>query len=523
MAGHVFIVPGSIRRLACDAWLIPCSRSAKPDRFRPEHWPRGFAWPKPPDPDQWYTWRQRAFRIDLPTELRHEPRAWLVNVGYNPDSGQGEEEFYEASVREALRKALADLRPPYVPHRRVAPLLAMPFLGSGHGMRKRYERGRLLEALLKVVRSEMDRVEETIDVALVTYGAAATAAAQHARESLGWGWPDLDGPLRQHAARLAERAERDSLAAFLGAGVGVGAGLPTWNEMIDRLGTKHNLPPEVRKFLQDPARDVLDRASYLAAVIGGPAVLRDTIRDVIRGHPRYSLSHGLLAGLPVTEAITTNYDELFEWAWQGVDAEGPAVPTSYIPHRWTADHRRWLLKLHGCVTAPESIVLTRENYIRFSHQWAALEGLLQATLLNRHVLFVGFSLSDPNFIRILDAVRRIVRPAEAPALKGRPFGTALMIKGDEMLRYLYQHDVEWLSLGDESRAGRRLELFLDCLLARTRAPAHLLDDDFESLSRDDEPLRKELLRLAAALPSGPRSPAWDRVEALLREFGWRPR
>src|SRR5262245_35192562 len=39
MAGHVFIVRADIRKLACDAWLMPCSRTARPDGiwFLPDH------------------------------------------------------------------------------------------------------------------------------------------------------------------------------------------------------------------------------------------------------------------------------------------------------------------------------------------------------------------------------------------------------------------------------------------------------------------------------------------------------
>ena len=35
----------------------------------------------------------------------------------------------------------------------------------------------------------------------------------------------------------------------------------------------------------------------------------------------YSLTHGLLAGLPVAAVVTTNYDELFEAAWRGAQAD----------------------------------------------------------------------------------------------------------------------------------------------------------------------------------------------------------
>ena len=36
---------------------------------------------------------------------------------------------------------------------------------------------------------------------------------------------------------------------------------------------------------------------------------------------RYSITHGLLAGLPVNAVVTTNYDALFETAWRAADKE----------------------------------------------------------------------------------------------------------------------------------------------------------------------------------------------------------
>ena len=69
----------------------------------------------------------------------------------------------------------------------------------------------------------------------------------------------------------------------------------------------------------------------------------------------------------------------------------------------------WLLKMHGCVTHPEDIVLTRyfnydwnamghciyinmmwrEDYIRYHERRQALAGIVQAFLITKHMLFIG--------------------------------------------------------------------------------------------------------------------------------------
>jgi uncharacterized short protein YbdD (DUF466 family) len=71
---------------------------------------------------------------------------------------------------------------------------------------------------------------------------------------------------------------------------------------------------------------------------------------------------------------------------------------------------RWILKMHGTVSHPEEIVLTKQDYIRYHERFAALAGIVQSTLLTRHLFSVGFSLDDDNFQRIFDSVRKARHP-----------------------------------------------------------------------------------------------------------------
>ena len=114
------------------------------------------------------------------------------------------------------------------------------------------------------------------------------------------------------------------------------------------------------------------------------------------------LSHSLLAALPVNEIVTTNYDTLFEMACQGVNRE-----LAILPYQPNAAKRRWLLKLHGSVGQGD-IVLTRDDYLHLAHLRGALAGIVQALLVTRHLLFVGYSLSDDDFHQIVYDVRTAV-------------------------------------------------------------------------------------------------------------------
>ncbi len=194
----------------------------------------------------------------------------------------------------------------------------------------------------------------------------------------------------------------------------------------------------------------------------------------------------MLASLPVSEAATTNYDTLFESAWEAVDS-----PIATLPEKPVKNAHRWLLKLHGSVTdTTRELVLCREDYLRLGASDAALAGLVHAMLITRYMLFVGFSLTDDTFHRIAHDVRAALGPADKrPA--NEPFGTALTLTANEVRRELWAGDVEFVDAG----SPRGLEIFLDRLLFETADPLkHFFDETFSGLLDDDERAIAEQIR-----------------------------
>ena len=82
--------------------------------------------------------------------------------------------------------------------------------------------------------------------------------------------------------------------------------------------------------------------------------------------------------------------------------------------------------MHGCVTKPEDIILTRGDYIRYAERHAALSGVCQSLLLTKHMLFVGFSLDDDNFHKIFDSVKKSV-PTAPEGTCWKKLGTVLQV------------------------------------------------------------------------------------------------
>jgi hypothetical protein len=332
--------------------------------------------------------------------------------------------------------------------------------------------------------------------------------------------------LQEEAEFLAGKASQGELALFVGAGVSASAGLPLWYGLLVTLATSAGMPENERQGLQE--LDPMDQAAIIEGRLGGAVSLQEAIRKVFTGE-HYSLAHAFLAALPVAEVVTTNYDQLFELACRAV-GRTPSV----LPHAIRPDAKRWVLKMHGCVSHPEDIVLTRGDYLGYAERRAALAGIVQALLITRHMLFVGFSLKDDNFHRIADAVRRAVRPFANPESMVAPFGTTLTLVRNPLVEELWKKDLRWVSMAglDQSpsraggteailEAGRRLEIFLDYLLAETRDAAHLLDDRYRAvLTEPERALSESLLQFKqAALPKAREAPAWAQIEKLLAGLG----
>ncbi|SFC33989.1 SIR2-like domain-containing protein [Nocardioides terrae] len=425
MSGHLFVVHGRLEALVHDAAVVPTDDDfAFEDTWSPV---LGDADPAALRPEGWPGAGHGRCADGRPL--------WFVSVG----PGLAAEELVARATAIAREVADAGVEPAL---NRVMPLLAVPVIGiegGGHSDDRGEVVRLLLQALLDVV------ADCPLDVALVTPERSVHGAAQHVRGEVR---PDrfADEQLDE-AARLGTLARKGRLALFFGAGLSVPAGLPGWRAMLDRLAQEAGTDPERLGRLSR-----LDQAQLLQRRLPqlGEAVVRS-----LGEHDRPSLGHALLADLGCREAATTNYDQLYERAVEATGRPRPAV----LP--WEAVGDSWLLKLHGDVSRPESVTLTRRDFVRFDADVRPAGALLQALLLTRHLMLVGASLDDDNVVRLL---REVEVFREDCGLSG-PIATVLDVDADEARRELWGDQLRWLTLPGEdlpSRA-RALEILLDAV------------------------------------------------------------
>lgn len=419
--GHVFVLNTDIRLLACDMWLLPVSRSMAVDGAwnlpaceRPPR-PHGFGKsariaPCRPKSDEGV--RRRSAE-------RYRTYAHPLPVLAHVLSERGAPLLSVAELMSTLREFLAHAASHAHESKfgRALPLIALPIFGSGLASEDEEKGDPHTGSLIALMLDELSDFVQAhpIDVALCTLDNAAFGAALNARRKRSQSFgarcpPDAlqRDEYRREVLRLAELFLAGRVSLFLGAGVSINAGLPGWSRLLEQLALELGLGDGDGAQLRTlRGLDPLEAASVLAFRAGGGMELKRLVARIIGSAKRHSLQHALLAGLPFRGCITTNYDELFERA---IRCTGGDI--AVLPVEMGAVRGAWCLKMHGSVSEPQSIVLTRADYSQFSREQAACEGVLQGLLLTQHVLFVGFGMRDENWCRISSAVKASFRPLD---------------------------------------------------------------------------------------------------------------
>lgn len=105
------------------------------------------------------------------------------------------------------------------------------------------------------------------------------------------------------------------------------------------------------------------------------------------------------------EIITTNYDTNLEYCIDNVSVIHRNLESISNKNFHNLKNNIKLYKIHGCITDENNgIIITEKNYQEFNSSNKYIFNKLYSTFMENNIVFIGYSLSDPNIRSLLSEV-----------------------------------------------------------------------------------------------------------------------
>lgn len=218
-------------------------------------------------------------------------------------------------------------------------------------------------------------------------------------------------------ARLSDALVRQDLILFAGAGLSAQATTPhgdtppLWRECLEQMTLWCLREGLLSDDLASQIQESLDRGLLLEAAqeledVAQPATaLQRCLTDVLHySTAETSRAHKAATRIRFRGFITTNYDDLIENAY--VVTQRRALPRFYedtaatMLDSWRR-RQQFILKMHGDLVKPASIILGSRSYDRIMYSNEAFSRAIETIIGASSLLFVGFGGTDPNLERLL--------------------------------------------------------------------------------------------------------------------------
>jgi SIR2-like domain len=260
---------------------------------------------------------------------------------------------------------------------------------------------------------------------------------------------------------LRELRQDGRLIPFVGSGLSLPLGLPTWSRLMDLVARELDYDPAVFKVNGNE----MQLAEYYVAAKGSIGPLRSVMDRAFNPRDediRASRAHKALVDMKLPMIYTTNYDEIIERAFELHDRPCHAIANIDDIARAPRDVTQ-VIKFHGTFSDDASLVLTESSYFERLEFESALDIKLRADTLRHSLLFIGYSLSDLNIRYLLYKLHKLRRAVKRtgrhiPSAFLTTFGT-----GEIQRTLLAQWGVSILELDPVDKTAA-VDAFLEALI-----------------------------------------------------------
>lgn len=196
---------------------------------------------------------------------------------------------------------------------------------------------------------------------------------------------------------IIEAMREKQLVLFIGSGVSANSGMPLWSEVIQEIIKR--LPPNLEEdYLKIPQYYYNSR---------GKKEYKQLMRKIFRYEEPLETNeiHKKIIQFGVDTVITTNYDNLLEKAYEenGQFIQVFSKDTD-LPYKKSGIE---LIKMHGDFDN-DNFVLKEEDYLLYGENFKLIETYIKSIIGSKVILFLGYSLSDPDVKQIITWTKQIL-------------------------------------------------------------------------------------------------------------------
>ncbi len=201
---------------------------------------------------------------------------------------------------------------------------------------------------------------------------------------------------------LIDDMEAGRCVPFIGAGFSMNARVRGGGELPDWTGLTQILADvaEVSPGLGGPAV-----ASAFERRFGRVQLIEAIRRALKTDHVEPGEAHIAFSQLPFDTIYTTNFDLLLEDSFLRSQRPFRSIVGELQMPFHGGPLATTIVKMHGDLRHEEHVIVTAEDYEKYLDQYPVIATHLSAQLITRTALFIGYSLSDPDF----QNVRKVVK------------------------------------------------------------------------------------------------------------------
>ena len=132
--------------------------------------------------------------------------------------------------------------------------------------------------------------------------------------------------------------------------------------------------------------------------------------------------------------ITTNYDRLIESVFEFTPLIGNNILLS--------NPYGSVYKIHGCVSAPNNIIITESDYQEFMEKYELIRAQLLSLFIHNPIVFIGYSIGDDNIKSILKTIFTYIEPNSEEAKEIRKNFLLVEYDAESISEEITDHDID---------------------------------------------------------------------------------